>query len=1092
MRYAIGLDVGIASVGWSVLELSADDTPIRIVDLGTRIFDKAEHPQTGASLALPRREARGQRRRLRRHRHRIERIYNLLLLSGILSEEERENLFKGNLSDIYELRVKALDEPVSNLEFARILIHLAQRRGFKSNRKSLDENDKENGKLLLAINKNKNLLVEKGYRTVGEMFYLDPEFAEAKRNKGENYKNTISRDLIEEEVKKIFIAQRSFGNLYAGEEIEEKYLEILLSQRSFSDGPGAGPYSGNQTERMVGKCTFEQGEYRCSKATYSFQLFNLWQRLNHLKINTSNGAKGLTDEQRRMIFDYAIAHQTFSYHNIRKLLGDYMDEEDTFVGVRYDDDIKKSETSKKIKDLAIYHDIKKCICKVSKEVFESLTHDQLDLIGEIFSKNYSDDRILELLSEFINDDSVKSELLKLPNYSKYGHLSLKACRKILPYLEMGMTYDKACESAGYDFKATSKGEGKFLPPLDMEDREITSPVVKRAISQSIKVINAIIRHMENVSPVFINIELSRELSKNQQQRKELEKLYLDNERKNEAIVARLKNEFGLQNPRGQDIIKFKLWEEQDGICPYSQEHLSIEKLFEPGYAEIDHIVPYSRSFDDRMVNKVLVKRNENQKKGNRLPLEYLQGEKRDKFIVWVNTQNYRREKKNLLLKETLNDEEGWKNRNLQDTQFISAYLYNYILSNLEFAPSNVNKKRRVYTVNGPVTAYVRKRWGINKIRANGDLHHAVDATVVACISPYMISVIQRHSYYKETYESGAYKIDESTGEAIERFPFPWKHFVEELNIRLETNEDIMRKMLFDVNYETYSEIDLNDIKAPFVSRMSNHKVTGPAHKGTIRAKGVDDDGSSVFISKTPLSKLKLGADGEIVGYYNPDSDRLLYEALKKRLLEFGNNAKEAFSESSEPFYKPRSDGSRGPQVKSVKICERTSLCVEVQDKTAVASNGTMVRCDVFYVEGQGYYFVPVYVADTVKPSLPQLAPCAGGRPWIKMNDENFVFSIYPNDLIKYYSKKTISLNNKNGDSTLPPKKEVKGEDGIFLYYKGFDVSTALIGGITHDGVYEIRSIGKTSLKLEKYEVDVLGNYRRIEKEARRDFSAKRK
>ena len=46
---------------------------------------------------------------------------------------------------------------------------------------------------------------------------------------------------------------------------------------------------------------------------------------------------------------------------------------------------------------------------------------------------------------------------------------------------------------------------------------------------------------------------------------------------------------------------------------------------------------------------------------------------------------------------------------------------------------NINKKRKVYPVNGAVTAYIRKRWGINKIRANGDLHHAIDATVVACI-----------------------------------------------------------------------------------------------------------------------------------------------------------------------------------------------------------------------------------------------------------------------------------------------------------------------------------------------------------------------
>ena len=37
------------------------------------------------------------------------------------------------------------------------------------------------------------------------------------------------------------------------------------------------------------------------------------------------------------------------------------------------------------------------------------------------------------------------------------------------------------------------------------------------------------------------------------------------------------------------------------------------------------------------------------------------------------------------------------------------------------------KVKHVTAVNGAITAYVRKRWGIQKMRENGDLHHAVDA-----------------------------------------------------------------------------------------------------------------------------------------------------------------------------------------------------------------------------------------------------------------------------------------------------------------------------------------------------------------------------
>jgi len=72
MNYRLGLDIGITSVGWAVLEHNEEEEPVKIVDLGVRIFDRAENPKDGSSLARSRREARSARRRIRRHRHRIE------------------------------------------------------------------------------------------------------------------------------------------------------------------------------------------------------------------------------------------------------------------------------------------------------------------------------------------------------------------------------------------------------------------------------------------------------------------------------------------------------------------------------------------------------------------------------------------------------------------------------------------------------------------------------------------------------------------------------------------------------------------------------------------------------------------------------------------------------------------------------------------------------------------------------------------------------------------------------------------------------------------------------------------------------------
>ena len=1085
MRYSVGLDIGVASVGYSVLALDSNDTPYRIEMLGSRIFDKAEHPKDGSSLAKPRREARSARRRLRRHRHRLERIRGLIVSVGLLTKEELGSLYDGVLDDIYELRTRALDKAVTEKELARIMIHLAQRRGYKSNRKSAAAEGEENGKLLTAVSENALLCESKGYRTVGEMFYRDEKFTKYKRNKSDDYSATIDRKAVEDEVHLIFLSQREKGSMFANETLEESYLEILLSQRSFAEGPGSGPYSGNQVERMRGKCTFEEGCPRAAKASYSFQLFNLCQRINHIRLIINGEIAPLNDEQRQMIYDLAHQRSELNYTHIRKLLK--LPDDVDFAGVRYEEG-KRTEAEKKtkLKDLESYHKIKKCIEKASASGFDVLTHEQLDAIGEALSKNQSDDAITAELKESDIDDEIIGALLSLPNFAKFGHLSVKACRRIIPYLKQGMTYDKACQAAGYDFKAEKNEPKKYLPPISPDDSEITNPVVRRAVSQTIKVINAIIREMDE-SPVYVNIELARELSYDFNERNRIKKEQDLNADNNEKLMTQLKEYYS--NPTGQDLVKFKLWQEQDGRCLYSGEYIEIERLCEPGYVDVDHIVPYSICFDDRMVNKVLVLARENRQKLNRLPLQYLQGKKRDDFILLVTQSHLKSAKKSRLLKEKITDESEWKQRNLQDTQYISSYMATYIRENLMFAPYLTDRKRHVMAVNGAITSYVRKRWGIKKVREEGDLHHAVDAVVVGCITQSMINRISKYSYYKETKEKGDWIVDEETGEVMSRFPLPWGHFRDELSIRLTEDSVKLRKQLQDVNYDSYAEVDLETIDAPFVSRMCNRKVTGAAHKETIRSARVKESGKT--LSKVALTNLKLNKDGEIANYYCPESDLLLYNALKQRLTAYGGDGKKAF-EGIE-FRKPKSDGTPGPVVKKVKIIEPSSSMVPVLEDTGVADNDTMVRCDVFYVENDGYYFVPIYVADTVKKDLPLLAPTQqkdenGHRRMKKVEEESFVFSLYPNDLIRIYSKKDISLNAANKKSSLSPKLTVDGQKGVFLYYKGMDVSTAFISGITHDNTYMHRSIGKTMQRIEKYEVDVLGRVTKIKKEKRTNFS----
>ena len=63
-KYVLGLDIGITSIGWAVINLDKK----RIEDLGVRLFPVAEG-EKGKSINEKRRLDRGLRRRLKRKRN---------------------------------------------------------------------------------------------------------------------------------------------------------------------------------------------------------------------------------------------------------------------------------------------------------------------------------------------------------------------------------------------------------------------------------------------------------------------------------------------------------------------------------------------------------------------------------------------------------------------------------------------------------------------------------------------------------------------------------------------------------------------------------------------------------------------------------------------------------------------------------------------------------------------------------------------------------------------------------------------------------------------------------------------------------------
>lgn len=1054
MKYTIGVDIGIASIGWSVINWDE----LRIEDLGVRKFTRAENPKNGASLALPRRTARGARRRIRRKSYRMKRIKNLIVSIGIVTEKQLESLYimDENKKDVWQLRTEGLDRLLSNEEWTRVLTHIAKRRGFKSNRKS-ESSDKasEAGKLLSGVNNNKLLLEKNKYRTIGEMFYKDKDnFGDHKRNKGGDYSHTVSRSMLLDEIKLLFNKQRDFGNKYADPNFEENYITIFSSQRPYATRA--------DIEKMIGVCTFEDGEPRAVKMSYSAETFKLLTTVNNLRITKGGERIPLNKEQRESIIELAYKNNSVKYKQIRTILN--LDEEIKFVGLNYHNKKNTNPEEQKFVELTGYHSLRKNITQKCGQIYWTellLNTEKLDTIAYALTVYKDDKDIVEYLEANNIDKIIIDAVLEL-SFSKVTHLSIKAIKKLTPFLKDGLRYDEACEKVGYIFNEPNRNSNKLalLPCIPVE--EVRNPVVLRALTQTRKVLNSIIKKYG--SPEGINIEVARELSKPFDERIKIDNYQKENMTENNKIKERIEKEFGINDPKGEDILKFRLWKEQNGICPYSQEYLDPNRLFEHGYAQIDHIIPFSRCFDDSFSNKILVKGFENQNKGNKIPYEYLigTGDRYNSFEAWVNTSNLSWKKKEKLLKKEFSKQEAmeFKERHLNDTKYIATYMSNFIKKNLKFASDD--NKQKVVSVNGQVTAFLRAKWGLKKIREENDLHHALDAVVIAVTTQGMVQKISIYSKYKELYNirKGHNYTDPETGEIVEgiykeinlkHIPMPWLNFRDELIARLSENP--LDKVEKFKNYKTKRS---DEIKPIFVSRAPYRKITGAAHLETTYSKKHINE--NIAVVKKPLIDINLS---KLDKMFDIENNKKLYEEIKARLIKYNNDPKKAFAE---PLYKPTNSKKLGPMVRSIKISETIKSGVEINN--GISSNASMIRVDVFN-KNKKYYLVPIYVADVVGKHLPNKAITAGKNisNWNVVDDSyDFCFSLYSNDLIK------IDLKNES----------------IFGYYVGCDSNTGAISYDLQDGSNKkpLRKGVKEALNFEKYQVDILGNYYKVKKEER--------
>lgn len=998
-KYILGLDIGISSVGWGMLELDENDNPYKIIDVGSRIFTPGEVEKTGDSRAKERREKRVSRRISRRREFRLDRVRNLLhekgylkgiIKSNIVSIKNEElsmifdnlvnNYYKNKNTNPYELKVKALDNKLTDEELSIILVHYAKKRGYKSNREESSDND--SGKVLSAIKENEKIMKDNNYRTISEMYIKDSKFKDKIKNSPGDYKISVTNEMYLEEINKVLNKQIEFGLI--DETFKNEYLNIYNSRRHYSEGPGyyyeydengnkvkkRSPYGGNLIDKMVGKCKFDN-EPRAPKKSFSSELYVAITKLVNLKYKVNDGIyTSLTKEELNETINKAKDKKNITYKDLTKIIceakkldindteiefnnlslsrkeyGKLIEELKLKLKMKKDSKININELSdndkiiynelynekllnKTLIELTGYHSLKTIITKLyGSDVWNELK-DNMNFLDELalYCTNYKiNEEILKKIKESEYIDSRFEDMFfieKLPNFKDHLMLSTKLIRKLIPLMLEGNTYDKAMSILNYNHSNAYQEQIKkdLLVPICV-DETITNQRVIRSLTQTRKVINSIIKKYG--LPKMINIETARELAKSRQERNEIEKSNLEKQVENEKIKNYLV-ELGLfQNIdkiSSNDLLKFKLWKEQNEFCGYCMKKISIEDLFKNNVTQIDHILPYSRTYNDNYLNKTLVLTKENQDKGNRTPFEWFGNTSKWKeYESYINNLTIsQRKKDNYLLKKLdFETEREMREQNLNDTKYISRELASLIKAYL-----NVEK---VNMYPGAITSKLRARWGFNRLThsyisnnyklpedmkkdinkdRDNHLHHAMDALVIASITP---SLQQKITLYEKCsrYIDGLTKnildnldienakeilgdyYDDETGEIKEinikeyikeqqekenikynkynisklKFPMPYENFDEEAILRVYEQDLNTLKNSIENNYKLHSKYTKSDIENlhTLTPSIAKSKISGKMHEETyygIKEIGSKEDKKIYKTLRTPLEKVK--------------------------------------------------------------------------------------------------------------------------------------------------------------------------------------------------------------------------------------------
>jgi CRISPR-associated endonuclease Csn1 len=740
VAYVLGLDLGANSLGWAAIT-QAEGIENRILGCGVRVFEAGVRGSLEQgrekSRAGQRRTARLQRRRTDRRRRRMGKVYCTLAASGLLppatSLRERVAELQKLDSELsakhadhvklpYTLRRKALDERLDAFEIGRAIFHLAQRRGFQSNRKErrAATEDDDWGRVKDGISEVSRTMAATRARTLGEYFSsLDPSEI---RIRG----CYTHREMYKAEFDRIWATQQVHHLSLLTDEARKAIFNAIFDQRPL-----------REQKELIGNCECVPGERRAPTHRPFAQRFRLLQEVNNLRI----GDRPPDAEERRIIIE-RLENGDLPIGELKGLL------RLRGSGVNLDAGGKKvligDRTTHELRRAFLNH-------------WDRMTQEERLEAIEDLAGNMPEQELRAKagrrwgLNGVQMDDYVSTNL---PDEGKYIRFSEKALEALIPYMETGLSTTEAVEKAMFRDINYKTAVQPNLPPVATQLPEIRNPAVVRALTELRKVGNELIRRFGE--PMEIHIELARDLKAS---RTEREKTWKRNEAQRqlrESTAAKILKECIGVNPRRREIDRWRLMEECGGCCPYTGRMINAANLFS-GEVQVEHIIPWSRSLDDSFSNLTLCFASENATKNNRAPREAYEGsEEWDKILQRV--EHFQGEFRNVKLRrfkmtaeEVAKLLDDFSSRQLNDTRYASKLAARYV-SCLYGGTSDDNQKKRVYVTAGQVTAKLRRLWQIEGLLGASEQktrddhrYHAVDAVVVALTSDAVIRRLSQES-----------------------------------------------------------------------------------------------------------------------------------------------------------------------------------------------------------------------------------------------------------------------------------------------------------------------------------------------------------